>query len=136
MDLLALGSAWLASALIVAAALVPLGHRVLRQRRAVLASPSIKGHAVLGLSAIAMAVAHTFAIVPALGSPAAIRGGMTALAPATVAFFLLFAHVGIGLRLRDPKLRERPRFRRRHVVLASVIVAAVAAHVVGVALAR
>jgi hypothetical protein len=128
-------SGWVAVGFIVAAALVPLGHRVLRRRRAVLGSRAISGHVVLGFSATALAVVHTFAIVPALGSPAAIRGGMTALAPATVAFFLLFAHVGVGLRLRNPKLRERPRIRRWHVVLATMIVVAVAAHVAGVALA-
>jgi cytochrome b561 len=135
MDALLLGSAWLAASLIVVAALVPLGHRVFRRRRAVLASQAITGHVVLGFSATAMAVVHTFAVVPALGSPAAIRGGMTALAPATLAFFLLFAHVGVGLRLRNPKLRERTKIRRWHVVLATMIVLAVAAHVAGVILA-
>lgn len=135
MDTLALASAWLAAGLIVVAALVPLGHRAWRRRRAVLASPTINGHALLGVSAAAMAVVHTFAIVPELGSPAAIRGGMTALAPATVAFFLLFAHVGVGLRLRNPKLRERTKIRRWHVVLATMIVVAVGAHVTGVVLA-
>ncbi len=134
MDTLIVASAWLAASLIVVAGLVPLGVRVRRGRRAVLGSQPIAGHVVLGLSATAMAVVHTFAIVPALGSPAAIRGGMTALAPATLAFFLLFAHVGVGLRLRNPKLRERPRVRRLHVVLASTIVAAVAAHVTAVLL--
>ena len=62
MDTLALASAWLAAGLIVVAALVPLGHRAWRRRRAVLASPAIIGHALLGVSAAAMAVVHTFAI--------------------------------------------------------------------------
>jgi hypothetical protein len=134
-DLLSAGSGWLAAALIVVAALVPLGHRVLLQRRAVLASPAIRGHVLLGISTMAVAVVHTFAIVPALGSPAAIRGGMTALVPGAVAFFLLFAHVGVGLRLRDPKLKQRPKLRRWHLVLAASIAVAVAAHVTGVVVA-
>jgi len=128
-DRLALGSAWLGAALIVAAALVPLGHRVLAQRRAVPDSRAISGHVLLGLAATAMAVLHTFAVVPELGSPAAIRGGMLALAPATIAFFLLFAHVGVGLRLRNPRLRGRVRIRRWHVALATAIVVAVVSHV-------
>jgi len=128
-DRLALCSAWLAAALIVAAALVPLGHRALARRRAVPESRAISSHVVLGLAAIAMAVLHTFAVVPELGSPAAIRGGMMALAPATAAFFLLFAHVGVGLRLRNPRLRGRVRIRRWHVALATAIVVAVVAHV-------
>jgi len=134
-DRLAWGSAWLGAALIVAAALVPLGHRVLVRRRAVPESRAISGHVVLGLAATAMAVLHTFAVVPELGSPAAIRGGMAALAPATVAFFLLFAHVGVGLRLRNPRLRGRVRIRRWHVALATAIVVAVAAHVTALLLA-
>ena len=55
---------------------------------------------------------------------------MTALAPGTAAFFLLFAHVGIGLRLRDPRLRDRVRIRRWHVILALAIATTVAAHVI------
>jgi hypothetical protein len=91
---------------------------------------------VLGFAVAAIALAHAFAILPALGSPEAIRGGMTALAPGTAAFFLLFAHIGVGLRLRDPRLRERPRVRRWHVALASGIVVTVAAHVVALAIAK
>jgi hypothetical protein len=134
-DLLAVVSAWVAAGLIVAAALIPLGHRVLAGRRAVPASRTITSHFVVGLSAAAMAVVHTFAIVPALGEPAAIRGGMTAIAPATVAFFLLFAHVGVGLRLRNPRLKDRARIRRWHVALASTILVMVAAHVTALVLA-
>lgn len=129
MDGLALVSAWIAAALIAAAACVPLGHRIFAGRRAVPASRTISGHFVLGLAAAAMAVVHAFAVVPALGEPAAIRGGMVAIAPATVAFFLLFAHVGVGLRLRNPRLRDRVRIRRWHVVLAVTIVVTIAAHV-------
>jgi hypothetical protein len=132
-DDLALRSGWLGAALIVAAALVPLGHRALARRRALPGSRTITGHLVLGLTATATAVLHTFAVLPALGSPAAIRGGMTALVPAAAAFFLLFAHVGVGLRLRGPRLRGRARLRQWHVALALAIAATVAAHVAALA---
>jgi predicted membrane-bound spermidine synthase len=133
-DALAPWSGWLGVALIVTAASVPLGHRLLRQRRAVPASRTIATHAVLGFAATAAALLHTFAVLPALGSPAAIGGGMIALAPAAVAFFVLFAHIGVGLRLRSPRLKERARFRRWHVVLATTIAVTVAAHVVALVL--
>ncbi len=136
MDDLATWSGWLGVALLAAAATMPLGHRALVGRRAALGSRTVRTHVVLGFAAAAIALAHAFAILPALGSPEAIRGGMTALAPGTVAFFLLFAHIGVGLRLRDPRLRERPRVRRWHVALASGIVVTVAAHVVALAIAK
>ena len=128
-------SGWLCAALIVAAAMVLIGHRVFMHRRAAPTSRTIDGHVVLGFASTAVALLHTFAVLPALGSPAAIRGGMIALAPATAAFFLLFAHVGVGLRLRSPRLRGRPQIRRWHVVLALTIAATVAAHVTGLVLA-
>jgi len=134
-DDLASRSGWLGAALILAAALVPLGYRVFVGRRAVPASRAIQSHVILGLATTAVALLHTFAVLPALGSPAAIRGGMTALAPATAAFFLLFAHVGVGLRLRDPRLRKRVSTRRWHVALAIAIGATVAAHVTALVVA-
>ena len=130
MDELASWSGWFGVAFIVAAATVPLVHRALRRRRAVPGSRAIGNHVVLGFAASAVALVHTFAVLPALGSPAAIRGGMTALGPGTAAFFLLFAHIGVGLRLRNPRLRERVRVRRWHVALAVGIATTVAAHVV------
>jgi hypothetical protein len=83
----------------------------------------------MGFAATAMALLHTFAALVALGSPAAIRGGMTALMPATAAVFLLFAHVGVGLRLRNPGLRARIKTRRWHVILALMIATTVVVHV-------
>ena len=135
MDDLASWSGWLGAALIIAAAFVPLGHRVFVRRRAVPTSRTIHAHVILGFAAAAVALLHTLAAIPALGSPAAIRGGMTALAPAAAAFFLLFAHVGVGLRLRNPRLRERSRIRRWHVFLAVAIAATAAAHVTALVLA-
>jgi hypothetical protein len=134
-DDLASCSGWLGAALIVAAALVPLGHRVFMRLRAAPTSRTITGHVVLGFAATAMALLHALAALPALGSPAAIRGGMTALLPAAAAFFVLFAHVGVGLRLRNPRLRGRARLRRWHVILALSIAATVAAHVSALVLA-
>ena len=91
----------------------------------------MSGPLVVGLAACAVALLHAFAVLPALGSPASIRGGsMGALGPAAAAFFLLFAHVGVGLKLRGKALRDRVRLRRRHVALALAIAVAVAAHVV------
>jgi hypothetical protein len=135
-DHLASWSGWLGAALIVAAAFVPLGHRILAHRRTAPTSRTATGHVVLGFAATATALLHTFAALGALGSPAAIRGGMTALVPATAAFFLLFAHVGVGLRLRNPRLRARVKIRRWHVILGMTIAAAVAAHIIALRSAR
>lgn len=135
MEDLAAWIGWLGAALIVAAASVPFGHRVFAHRRAVPASRTITGHIVLGFAVTAASLLHTFAALGALGSPAAIRGGMTALLPATAAFFLLFAHVGVGLRLRNPRLRGRVRIRRLHVVLALSIAATVTAHIATIVVA-
>jgi hypothetical protein len=129
-DPLASRSGWIAAMLVVAAALVPLGHRAFLRRRAAPASRVMGGHVVIGLAASIAALLHTFVVLPALGSPASIRGGMSALGPAAAAFFLLFAHVGVGLRLRGRVVRDRVRLRRRHLALALAIVVTVAAHVV------
>ena len=45
-------------------------------------------------------------------------------------FFVLFAHVGVGLQLRNPALKRRASKRRTHVITASLIVLAIALHVV------
>jgi len=130
MEDLASRSGWGAAMLVVAAALVPLGYRALLRRRAAPASRAIGLHVATGLAASMGALLHTLAGLPALGSPAAIRGGMSALVPAAAAFFLLFAHVGVGVKLRGKALRDRVRLRRRHVALALAIGIGVGAHVV------
>jgi len=117
-------------AFIVGAWGIPSAHRVFARRRAVVTSRATRTHVVLGFSAAAMAIVHTIAAIPELGSSAVIRAGMIALVPACIAFFLLFAHVGVGLRLRHPALRKRPKVRRLHVVLALSIVTTVTVHVV------
>jgi hypothetical protein len=121
---------WIAYALIASAATIPLGHRILKQRRAAPDSPPINLHATIGISAAAAAGLHTLAILPSLGSPAAVGGGMLAIAPGTLAFFLLFAHVGVGMQLRNTKLRDRPKKRRLHLYLATAIILTATAHVI------
>jgi hypothetical protein len=86
---------------------------------------------MLGFGTSALAFLHTLAVIPELGEPAAIRGGMFALLPAGAAFFLLMAHTGIGLQLRNERLRDRATKRRMHLTTASSIVVVVAMHVLG-----
>jgi hypothetical protein len=123
-------SGWFAAALVLLAASFPLGHRIWAGRRATLGSRILKTHVALGLSAAGGALVHTLSVLPSLGAPAVVGAGMLALGPASAAFFLLFAHVGVGLRLRDPRLRDRTAKRRLHAIFAIAIVATVAAHVV------
>ena len=123
-------SGWFAVALVLMAASFPVGHHLWARRRATTGSRTIKVHVVLGLSAAAGALVHTLSVLPSLGAPAVVGAGMLSLAPASAAFFLLFAHVGVGLQLRQPRLRDRTAKRRLHVALAISIVVTVAAHVV------
>src|SRR4051812_44934433 len=118
MEAIAIWSGWLATAAIVLAALVPIVQRIRTRRRAPPGSPPIRLHVMVGLATAAFAFLHTMAVLPALGSPAVIGGGIFALLPAGAAFFLLVAHAGLGLQLRDPKLRDRVRKRRMHTTTA------------------
>src|SRR6476619_7059155 len=102
---MAVASGWLAAIAIVLAALVPIAQRVRAGKRGAPGSPPIRIHVVVGLTTAALAFAHTMAVIPALGSPAAIGGGVLALLFGVVAFFLLVAHAGLGLQLRNPKLK-------------------------------
>jgi hypothetical protein len=121
---------WCATAAIVFAVLVPIVQRLRAGKRAAPGSPPIRLHVTVGLATAALAFAHTMAVIPALGSPAAIGGGIEALFPAGAAFFLLIAHAGLGLQLRDPRLRDRARKRRMHTTTAVLIGLAVSVHVV------
>jgi hypothetical protein len=123
-------SGWIATVAIVLAAAVPIAQRLRRGKRAAPGSAPIRLHVVIGLATVAFAFAHTLAALPALGSPAAIGGGVSALLPAGAAFFLLVAHAGLGLQLRDVRLRDRVRKRRMHTTTAVLISLAVAAHAV------
>lgn len=121
---------WLAVIAIVLAGTIPLVTRVRLGKRGAPGSPPIRAHVVLGLVTSACAFAHTLVVLPALGSPAATGAGMTAIAPAGLAFFLLVAHAGLGLQLRDEKLKTRVKTRRSHAMTAALIVVAVSVHVV------
>jgi hypothetical protein len=123
-------SGWLATAAIVLAVLVPIVQRLRAGKRAAPGSPPIRLHVLVGLATAGLAFAHTMAVIPALGSPAAVGGGVEALLPAGAAFFLLIAHAGLGLQLRDPRLKDRARKRRMHTTTATLIGVAVAIHVV------
>ncbi len=121
---------------IVLAVLVPIVQRLRAGKRAAPGSPPIRLHVLVGLATAALAFAHTLMVIPALGSPAAIAGGVMALLPAGGAFFLLVAHAGLGLQLRDPKLRDRSKKRRMHTTTAVLIAVTVGAHIVMLERAR
>ena len=126
---------WLAVLLVAGAAALPLMTRLLQGKRAHLDAPAIRAHVLMGLAVAAVAFGHALTVVPALGSPEAITGGTLALAPGAAAFCVVVAHVGIGLQLRNPRLRERAKKRRLHLATASTIVILAAMHV-GVLLAQ
>jgi hypothetical protein len=126
---MAIWTGWLALVAIVLAALVPIVTRLRTGRGLAPTSRPIRAHVVLGLTTSAFGFAHTLTVIPALGSPAATGGGMLALLPGGVAFFVLLAHTGIGLQLRDPKLRDRAKKRSTHRATAVTIALAVAVHV-------
>lgn len=121
---------WLAVTAIVLAVLVPVVHRLRAGQRGAPGSKTIGLHVIVGMTTSALAFAHTLVIIPSLGSPAAIAGGVAAMMAAGAAFFLLVAHAGLGLQLRDPKLKARKQKRRMHTTTAVLIVLAVTAHVV------
>lgn len=129
MEAIAIWSGWFATTAIVLAALVPIVQRVRAGKRAAPGSRPIRLHVLIGLATAALAFMHTMAVLPALGSPAAIAGGLFAMLPAGAAFFLLVAHAGLGLQLRDPKLKDRARKRRMHTTTAVLIALTVGAHV-------
>jgi hypothetical protein len=133
---MALWSGWLAAIAIVIAATIPLGFRLRIGKRAAPTSAAIRTHVVLGLVTSAFAFIHTTLVIPALGSPAATGAGPLAIAPAGLAFFLLDAHAGLGLQLRDEKLRTRAKTRRSHAMTAVAIVIAVGIHILTLELAR
>jgi len=120
---------WLAVALVVGAAALALLPRLLQGKRGQLDGPPIRAHVLVGLAVAAIAFGHALTVVPALGSPEAIEGGTLALAPGAAAFCVVVAHVGIGLQLRNPRLRERAKKRRLHLATAITIVLLTAVHV-------
>jgi hypothetical protein len=133
---MAVWSGWLATSAIVIAATIPLATRLRLGRRGAPSSTAIRTHVILGLGTSAVAFIHTLLVIPALGSPAATGGGMTAIAPAGLAFMLLIAHAGLGLQLRDEKLKTRAKTRRSHATTAIAIARAVSIHIVTLEQAR
>jgi hypothetical protein len=121
---------WLAVLSIVFSASIPIGIRLKTQRRAAPDSPPIRLHVLLGTATTLLAFVHTLAALSNLGSSAAIGGGNLALMTGGIAFMIVIAHAGIGLQLRDVKLKDRVRQRRRHVATAIAISVVAIAHVV------
>lgn len=123
-------------ALIALAALVPAVHRVRAGRRALPDSRETSLHVIIGLGAAGVAFVHSLFAVLSLGSASAIGGGVLTLAAGGVAFVVLLAHTGLGLQLRDVKLRRRGEKRRAHTWTASIIAIAAIVHAAALIAAR
>jgi hypothetical protein len=121
---------WLGVGLIAIAAVLPLSYRIRAGKRPLLASRAIGLHSALGAAAAAMVFGHTLTAFSALGSSGAIGGGDVALASGAAGFLVIVLHMGFGLQLRRPKLKDRPKKRRLHVATAIVLSVAVIVHVV------
>jgi 4-amino-4-deoxy-L-arabinose transferase-like glycosyltransferase len=121
---------WIALAAVFIAGLVSILARLRLGKRAAPSSRPISAHVVLGTVTTMLASGHTFVVLPELGSSTAIAGGMLALAPGALAFFVLFAHVGLGLQLRKEKLKDRAKKRRAHLATALTIAIAAVVHAV------
>jgi hypothetical protein len=119
---------WIAAGLILLAALVPLVNRIVAGKRAAPDSGPTRAHVLIGLATSAVTFGHTVVAVQSLGSAEAVGAGMIALLPGGAAFFLLVAHAGLGLQLRDVKLRDRAKKRRAHTTTAIAIAIAVGVH--------
>jgi len=123
-------SGWIAAALILLAASVPLLYRARQHKRATPESGTIRWHVLLGLFTSIATFTHTGLILPELGSEAAVGAGALAFVFGAAAFLVMVAHAGLGLGLRNPKIKDRAQRRRRHVTTAIVLSAMVVAHVV------
>jgi hypothetical protein len=128
MDALAPYSGWLALVVILAAGMVPLAVRVYLKRRAAVETAPVRLHTAVGITAAAVAGLHTLLALPALGDPAAIEAGSLAFVIGSLGFLVVVAHVGIGLQLKVPALKDRLRKRRLHVLTASTLVALTVTH--------
>jgi hypothetical protein len=123
-------SGWIAALLVLLAAVVPLGVRIRTGKRAAPQSAPIRGHVLLGLLVSLTAFVHTGLVLPELGSPASVGGGSLAFMAGAGAFVVLVAHAGLGHRLRDPKLKDRPKRRSRHATTAVLLAVAIVAHAI------
>jgi hypothetical protein len=110
--LLTYGSGWLAAALLLAALPVPLFFRLLRRDRATTAW--LRPHYWAGTAAALLALAHCLvSLRRARLSPASEAG----LWLANAAALLIVVEAVVGGALRRPRLSERARLRRRHLLL-------------------
>lgn len=123
-------SGWLTAACIVLAAIVPILHRLRNARRAAPESRTTAVHVALGAGVAVLAFTHALFSLFALGSESTIESGDLALAAGGGAIFVLVAHAGIGLQLKNPKIRDRAKKRRIHVGTATTIVVLVIVHAV------
>ncbi|MFO0676196.1 MAG: hypothetical protein U0169_06660 [Polyangiaceae bacterium] len=119
-----------ATVLVFVAATFPVVHVVRTKKRAAPGSGSNRFHVVAGSTAALVAFGHVVSSLGSLGSPEAVGAGSLGLAVGALAFFVLVAHASVGLELRKPKIKDRPKKRRIHVATALTIVATIAAHVV------
>jgi hypothetical protein len=127
---LAFYSGYLALLVVAAAGLIPMGVRLKLGRRAAPDSGITRTHVALGSAAAGCTFLHTLLALPALGDPAATSAGSAALIPAAFAFLVVVSHAGVGLQLKDTRLKDRPKKRRIHLATALLIVLSVAVHVV------
>jgi hypothetical protein len=126
---MALWLGWLAFIAIGFSAALPISARLVLKKRASPDSSPIRFHVALGTATAVLAFVHTLSVLPELGSPEAIGGGFLSMMSGAVAFCILVAHAGVGLQLRNLRLRDRVRKRRLHVATALAITTAVVAHV-------
>jgi hypothetical protein len=129
LEYLALITGYAAVLVIVLAGLIPAFVRLRDKRRAAPDSGITKVHVGLGIAAAGCTFLHTLGALPALGSPAAAEAGNLALFPAALAFLIVTAHVGVGLQLKEPRLKDRVSKRKIHLTTALLIVLSVSAHV-------
>jgi len=128
---MAFASGWLTLGLVLLAGVIPLGYRWKIGRRADPQSRPISMHVTLGIATAAAAFAHALFSVMSLGSAKVVAAGNLALALGGAALLVLMAHVGIGLQLRNPKLRKgRKPLRKKHLVTAITITLCAIAHTV------
>jgi hypothetical protein len=135
MDSLATWTGWGAVVVMIAAASLPLVARLASGARAPVDAPPIRRHVFLGMGAALLGFLHPLTAIFSLGSEGAIGGGVLALGLGALAFVVLLAHTGIGLKLRDPKLRKRDASRARHFATATTILGLALAHALACRLA-
>jgi hypothetical protein len=116
--------------LVFVAGAIPLGYRLRVGRRAAPNSEPISWHVALGLAVVGAAFIHSVLGVLSLGYPRAIGASELAIWAGVFAALVLMAHVGIGLQLRNPKLRDRTQRRRWHLATALTIAVCALAHAV------